>query len=98
MEFGGFFQINYLFLALGLEGPCLILSGMAAEKLMGSETESVIKLSSSREIKVPLYFGKVSLELNLGVTLFENYLTNWNLYRKTVGVVRWLKSVFYKEW
>lgn len=74
MEFGGFFPINYPFLALGLEGPFLILSGMAAEKLMGSETESVIKLSSSREIKVPLYFVKVGLELNLGVTLFENYL------------------------
>lgn len=80
MEFGGFFQINYLFLALGVEGPLPILYGMAAEKLMGPETESVSKLSSSREIKVPLYLVKGSLGLNVGVTLFENYLQT-GIYR-----------------
>ena len=67
MEFGGFFHINYLFLALGLEGPFLILSGMAAEKLMGSETESVIKFSSSRDLQSPWYIpGEISNSLVLG--------------------------------
>lgn len=81
MEFSDSFQINYLFLALGLEEPFPILGGMVvAEKLIGSETELDSKLSSSREIKVPLYLVKVSFGLNLGAKLFENYLQT-QIYR-----------------
>ena len=86
MEFSDSFQINYLFLALGLEEPFPILGGMVvAEKLIGSETELDSKLSSSREIKVPLYLVKVSFvkityklkfieEDNMGGKMAEIYI------------------------